>query len=113
MSSEYGWSDEQIGELPLGRFRQITATIQLRRFGRAREENGRYSWLARNLAAYIAAGYQMGKNQENVALKQAGSLAFDDIEVAFLEAEAEKPKENKKGSFERFMAKMGNGMSRP
>jgi hypothetical protein len=107
VSSEYGWTDEQIGELPLARFRQITAAIQVRRYGAAREENSRTSWLARNIATYIAAGFEVGKGKENKALTQASKLAYDDIEALMLggtpsTGEA-KPAENKPGSYERFM----------
>lgn len=107
MSSEYGWTDEQIGELPLARLRQVTAAIQMRRYAAAREENARFSWLARNLAGFIAAGYMVEKGKENKALKHAGKLAYDDIEATLLGAETSKDvdaaKVNGEGSFERFM----------
>lgn len=106
MASEYGWTDEQIGDLPLVRFRQITAAIQTRRYTEAREENSRFSWMTRNLAGFIAAGYMTDGKKENKALKQAGELAYDDIEAALLgaaPAASGKPKENGVGSFERFM----------
>lgn len=109
MSSEYGWTDEQIGELPLARFRQISSAIQIRRFSSGREENSRISWLARTISTYIAAGYMVGEGKENKALKHAGQLAYDDIESLMLgnapaasggnSAQAE----NKPGSYERFM----------
>ena len=104
VSSEYGWTDDTIGELPLGRFRQVTAAIQLRRYAQLREENSRFSWLARNVTGFIAAGFQIEKGKENTALKHAASLAMDDIESALLsEAPLVAPKENKSGSYERFM----------
>lgn len=87
MSSEYGWDDDTIGELPLARFRQITAAIQMRRYAAAREENARFSWLARNLAGFIAAGYMVEKGKENKGLAQAGKIAYDDIEALLLGAE--------------------------
>ncbi len=108
VASEYGWTDEQIGELPLARLRQVTAAIQMRKFTAFREENSRFSWLARNLAGFIAAGYQMEKGKENKALTQAGKLAFDDIETVLLGGTpAGAPKENSAGSYERFMGMMG------
>lgn len=58
----------------------------MRRYASAREENARFSWLARNLAGFIAAGYMIEKGKENKALKQAGLLAYDDIEAALLGA---------------------------
>ncbi len=94
MSSEYGWNDETIGELPLARFRQITAAIQMRRYATAREENARFSWLARNLSGFIAAGYMVEKGKENTALDQAGKLAYDDIEAALLGVEISQRTQN-------------------
>lgn len=111
MSAEYGWTDQQIGDLPLARFRQITAAIQKRRFWKQREDNGRFSWMTRNLASFIAAGYQV--EGENPALKTAGQLAYDDIEQSLLgggeTAAGGGPKDNGNGSFERFMGAFGGG----
>ena len=110
MSSEYGWTDNQIGELPLARFRQITSAIQLRKYSAQREENSRFSWLGRNLAGFIANGYMVSKGQENPGLKLAATLAYDDIEAAQLGTQkAQGAKENSNGSFERFMMTMGGG----
>lgn len=89
MSSEYGWDDETIWNLPLCRFRQITATIQQRRYMASREENGRFSWLARSLASFIAAGYMVDKGKENPALDSAAQLAFDEIESVLLGSKTE------------------------
>ncbi len=87
VSSEYGWDDDTIGELPLARLRQVTAAIQMRRYSSSRAENARFSWLARNISGFIAAGYQIEKGKENKALEQAGKLAYDDIEALLLGAE--------------------------
>lgn len=107
MSSEYGWSDEQIGDLPLVRLRQVTSSIQLRKFREAREENSRFSWLARHVTGYIAMGFEVAKGKPNVPLENAAKLAYDDIERALLGVEVKKaetaPAENKPGSFESFM----------
>lgn len=105
MASEYGWSDEYIGNLPLVRFRQITANVQMRRFYNEREENARFSWLARHITAYIAQTIMVEKGKPNTALDHAMLIGYDDIERAFLGAEpvpSESPKENKPGSFERL-----------
>lgn len=112
VASEYGWTDEQIGELPLVRLRQITATIQRRRFLNSREENARFSWLGRNIAQFVAAGFMVAEGQENKALAQAGLLAMDDIERAMLKDVAAEPsvKENAPGSYEKFM-RFAGGMS--
>lgn len=112
MASEYGWDDDTIGELPLVRLRQITAAIQMRRYTAAREENARFSWLARNLSSFIAAGYQVEKGKENKALAHAGLLAYDEVEATLLGAEKPgQPKENGVGSYERFM-QMASGLDK-
>lgn len=129
MSSEYGWDEDKIWNLPLCRFRQITAAIQRRKYIEARQENTRISWLARNLASFIAGGYMLDKGSENPAAEAARVLAFDDIEAAFLGVEPDTRQEpngpgpaqdidpndaiaralarNSNGSFERFMTMNG------
>ena len=111
MSSSYGWTDREIGDLPLARFRQITAAIQVRKFHEQRTENGRFSWLARTLASYTAAGYMTDGKSENKALKQAATLAMDEIESALLGVSPKRDSahENNVGSYERFMGAFGNG----
>lgn len=82
----------------------------MRRFTAYREENSRFSWLARNIAGFIAAGYQIEKGKDNKALDQAQKLAFDDIETVLLGGTPQNPnapKENGVGSYERFMGMMG------
>lgn len=107
VSSEYGWSDEQILDLPLIRLRQITAAISRRKYMRQREENTRVSWQTRALAQYIAGGYMV--EGENTAVQSASQLAFDDIEAAALgdtrgKAQVQRgTKENENGSYEKLM----------
>lgn len=83
----------------------------MRRYTSFREENGRFSWLARNITGYIAGGYQIEKGKDNKALDMASKLAFDDIETVLLggspQAPNGGPKENGVGSYERFMTMMG------
>jgi len=118
VASSYGYTDYEIGELPLARLRQMTAAIQIRRYQTAREENSRTSWLARQIATYIAAGFETPKGKENEALKQAQQLAYDDVETALLKMSEEVqdniPAEdkNKPGSFERFMQTVGSNPTR-
>lgn len=69
-----------------------------------RADDLRVSWQTRLLAAYIAGGYQLGKDEPNKAFEQAREIAYDDIEKAMLGAEAAKPKENAPGSYERLMS---------
>lgn len=71
-----------------------------------REENGRFSWLARNIAMFIAAGFEVPKGKENTALNTAQTLAFDDVEAALMGSGSNAPapqKENSNGSYERFL----------
>jgi hypothetical protein len=118
ISTEYGWTDEVIGDLTLVRLRQITAAIEHRQFALDRKEMSRMTWQTRSLAQFIAAGYMT--DGENPGLALAGRLAFDEIEQAMIEeAEAQslKPtvvsehwtpdmpsesKDNGRGSFEKF-----------
>lgn len=71
----------------------------------SRDENSRFSWLARNISQFIAAGYMVSEGSENKALKQAGLLAMDDIEQAALKEASENApaKENDSGSYERLL----------
>ena len=88
----------------------MIAAIQLREYQRERKENQRISWATRTQAQYIAAGYMLGKNQENRALQQAEVLSIDDIEAILLGAEpggGRGPRENGIGSYERFMQMVG------
>ena len=113
VSSEYGWTDEEIGEVTVARLRQIVVAIRTRQFLASREENNRFSWLARSLGTLIAGGYMMEKGKENPGIKIAQKLAMDDIESALLESPPPpKPKQNKPGSYEMFMGAFGNGMRR-
>lgn len=87
----------------------MLAAIQLRKFQEERKENSRLSWEVRTLSQYAAAGYMLGKNQENKALRQAEMLAYDEIEAVLLGADMKKkdPHENGNGSYERFMGMVG------
>lgn len=95
------------------RFQQIVSAIQIRRFTEARQENTRYSWLARNLSQFVAGGYMT--DGENPAIEYAQKLAFDDVERELMKEreaweKAHPPKieaENKPGSYEALIALMG------
>jgi hypothetical protein len=98
--------------LPLSRFRQITAAIQKRRFAARREENSRASWVARNIATYVAAGFEVPKGKSNTALDMAQKLSMDDVEHILLGGKVENAagqKENGIGSYERLMRGMSSG----
>lgn len=85
MSKEYGWTDDQIMDLPVVRFRQIVAAIRRRLYLRRREEISLTSWQTRQLASFIAAGYMIDSKKGNPALDAAQVLSFDEIEAAQLE----------------------------
>lgn len=91
-----------IYEIPLSRMQQIVAAIQSRRYLGSREEGLRFSWLARVLASYIAAGYMSDDNRK--AIDGAALIAFDDIEAILRQEQADQPREN---SFERIQAVFG------
>lgn len=117
VSKEYGWTDEQIMDLPLVRLRQITAAINRRNYWEQRREQNLTSWMTRQLASFIAAGYMTDGKSENKALKAAQMLAFDEIErLQLLAAEhmvddrprGQSAQEPARGSAERFMRTFGS-----
>lgn len=72
--------------------------------------------MTREITGYIAAGFDVGKGKPNTALDRAATLSLDDVEAAMLGSSAPAPavKENRNGSFERFMGALGgNGGRRP
>ena len=94
------------------RFQQIVSAISLRKADEARQENGRFSWLARTLSTFVAAGYMTDGKSENTAIKDAQNIAFDPIERAMLAHRASQPEtkaaaEPAAGSFEKIMGLMG------
>lgn len=122
MSQAYGWTDEEIHNLTLRRFRQITAAIRRRQYLEEREKKSQISWQTRTLAQFIAAGYQVGEGDENPGLTMANQISIDHIEKAQLEEletsgpgfEGRGPAVEKSddgievGSFERFLGSMGD-----
>lgn len=112
ISSEYGWTDDVIGDLTVSRALQIVSAINLRKDDERRRTSALTSWQTRVLSAYIAMGYMIGKDQENLPLDQAHSLAFDRFEQLMLSASPIVPKENAEGSYEKFMSMLGNGGAR-
>lgn len=112
ISSEYGWSDEEIYNLTLRRLRQVTAAINRRRYFEDRKQRTLVSWQTRTLAMFTAGGYMTDGKHENTAIKAAGDIAIDDIEKAQLEEAENRPKSFeelvKPGSFEKFLGSMGD-----
>ena len=113
IASEYGWSDEEILDLPFNRYLQIVSAIRVRKYMETREVSARFSWLARTISSFVAAGYMT--DGDNPAIDAAGQLAIDEVEQALLSysrAEDWKPgdkavvKEPTPGSFEKLMQAM-------
>lgn len=93
----------------------MTAAIQLRLYHRRREDNARTSWMTRHIAQYIAMGYQVEKGKPNPPLEAAQTLSLDPVEALLLGGSSDSAvKENKTGSYERFMMQLGaNGGKKP
>lgn len=118
ISSQYGWDDEQILDLGFARYLQIISSIKIRQYLDTREENARVSWLARNVATFIAASIMSDDNSE--AIEAASRLAYDDVERAILSSDesvsdadwqpgdpAVVKREPKAGSFESLVGALG------
>lgn len=104
ISSEYGWSDDQILDLTLARLRQITTAIQQRRYLEHRQERLIASWQTRTLAQFVALTIPVeGKN--NPLLDAAATLDIDgDLTL-------EDTKEDNLPSYEQMLA-FGQAMER-
>jgi hypothetical protein len=55
ISSEYGWHDEVILDLPMRRIRQIVAAINVRKLSEQTEHRKIVSWQTRSIAMVMAA----------------------------------------------------------
>lgn len=95
VSRAYGWTDDQILDLSLIRFRQVLAAIKREEFMRRREAISLMSWQTRQLASFIAAGYMVDPKKGNPALDAAQVLAYDEIEQAQLEEAATRGHDDK------------------
>lgn len=54
MSTEYGWTDEQVGGLTVARLRQCVAAITERRVAEAYQARKRSEWEVRTICTFIA-----------------------------------------------------------
>lgn len=112
VSSAYGWTDREMEELTLARFRQIVAAIRTRLLATERQENSRFSWLGRTLSVAITGGYMTDEKTGNPAFEQAKMIAIDEIESVALEEMMARKKSEKAaegpavGSYEKFMGMM-------
>jgi len=125
VSSEYGWTDEEINNLTLDRFWQVVAAISTKQYLQLREQKSLVAWQTRQLATYMVGGWMTdSKKAKQEALNSAASIAFDDIESEQLkDADVEVAETDltwtpdqvpdvvtdaQPGSFERFMGTMGD-----
>lgn len=104
ISSEYGWSDDQILDLTLTRMRQITTAIQQRHYLRHRQSRLVTSWQTRTLAQFIALTIPT-EGGKNPVLDFAATL---DLDGDMASAE---PDEKRLPSYEQMMA-FGQAMER-
>jgi hypothetical protein len=73
LSTSYGWTDDQIMELPLVRFRQIFGTLQQRFYTEDLREEALVEWQTRSLASMIA-GLGRSKRHAQGLFRQADSI---------------------------------------
>jgi hypothetical protein len=107
ISSEYGWTDEQIFDLSLARMQQIVATIKLRRLDADANRKRELSWSTRHIAKYISAGYMTDYKK---GLESAQKIALEEIERKIIEADIPEPIpeiEPKAGSYEKLLMAFG------
>jgi len=111
ISSEYGWTDEQISEISVARARQILATIELRIKASFAQRASLTEWSTKRIVEFIAATVptQQGKTNKLLDYAQKVSLGLfkedsqkEEEEVppeVFIEKGSQKA-ENSPGSFE-------------
>jgi hypothetical protein len=109
ISAEYGWGDETLLDLTLGRTRQITAAIIKRQTAEHFRQRRLLNWQTKTLATYVAAT-AMTDGKGNPLLDAASGLDIDGLD--FSEIKKAIPKENKAGSFEKLVGASAS-MRRP
>ena len=80
ISSEYGWTDDQILDTPICRIRQIIAAIEHRRNLQFRQQAQLTEWSTKRVIEFVAATVRTEKGKRNPLLEQAQkiSLHLDD-----------------------------------
>lgn len=114
MSSEYGWTDKQIGALSLSRLIQVSSAIRIRKFYEDRQQKSMASWMVRTLSLFIAQGYMV--SGENPGIEMAMKVSIDDIDAALTSDASQRASKNKVidppvGSFERALSAFGGKLS--
>lgn len=112
LSSEYGWTDEQILDIPVRRLRQIVVSIETRRFIEDLKFKRIAAWQTRTLAVFISSTIEVEKGKENTLLTAAQRIALDEGELKDLTVDIPKeepPSEPAVGSYERLMRGFAGG----
>lgn len=77
ISSEYGWTDETILDLTLGRIRQIAAAITERKLAEDKREKSLIEWQTRLICAFIAHSNPPMDGAENHLANYAAEISID------------------------------------
>lgn len=114
MSSEYGWTDKQIGALSLSRLIQVSSAIRIRKFYEDRQQKSMASWMVRTLSLFIAQGYMV--SGENPGIEMAMKVSIDDIDAALTSDASQRASQKKTidppvGSYERIISAFGGKLS--
>lgn len=102
ISTEYGWTDEQILDVPLCRLRQMTTAIAQRQYLADKSHRRLMSWQTRTIAQFIAATVKVEKGKDSPIMDAANKISLDAKEAQEL-LNAPVEIENKPGSYERLV----------
>lgn len=113
ISTEYGWTDERIFDLPICRLRQIIKTVEERRKAQQKVKNALLEWQTKTLAMFVAHTVQVPKGKSNPLLKAVDKISLNKDEKrdnSAVEADPEvfveegsQTAQNHIGSFERVL----------
>lgn len=132
ISSEYGWSDEQILDTPVTRLRQVVAAIYRRQKWALRARGALVEWQTKALASVIAATVPIAQGKKNPLMDYALGLSLYDgegsarpagltpppeadpaaVEAYGFDPEHPTIREPEAGSFERAVTQLGGPASR-
>jgi hypothetical protein len=115
VQAQYGWTDEQVLDIPICRLRQIAATVEARLKSERLYHQTITEWQTRTLAQFIAATVQMEKKgQKNPLMAEASkirlrlegdddeSLSGDDVPPEVYIEQGSQVAQNDNGSYERL-----------
>lgn len=109
LASEYSWSYEEILDLEVVRIKQLVAAIRLRSFAESRVINEKVSWFTRVISRYSSMGAQLPPESRKELDDAISTIGFDEFDRSIAEEvlAVPAPKENKVGSYEKFMQMLG------